>query len=483
MALAIIPITAVINFFYGRFLHHNQVKVQTALADANHVANEVVGAIRTVFSFATEPAEHARYKCRIDTYYALNVRQIFVTAIYFGVCNTFLINMVVQAALLGYGSFLAKSPSTMLDPKILLAVMLYQGQLGEYFRNLLTSFNSLIKSSGAAAKVFDYIDRRPRYSGGVARFALLPSSSPAAAPAVVGGLERRSVQSRNNNDAANNSSSGSGGGGGGRIVFERVHFCYPTRLDTEVLRGVSFSAAPGEIVALVGPSGMGKSTCFHLLEHFYEPQAGRVTLNGVSIAEMDHADLHRQVSLVSQEPTLLSGSIASNIMYGTGLPPQSSSASERGRGGGGVSYERMGEAATAANAHGFISALPDGYDTEVGERGVQLSGGQKQRIAIARCLVNNPSVLLLDEATSSLDTESEAVVQEALERAMANRTTLVIAHRLSTVKSADRIIVLDRGRVVESGTHQELMLLHEDGVRPPSGVISYRALVQRQQLQ
>ena len=294
--------------------------------------------------------------------------------------------------------------------------------------------------------------------------------------------QTNAIQQHGGNDSGGGNDSSSG-----HVVFERVHFCYPTRLDTEVLRGVSFSAAPGEIVALVGPSGMGKSTCFHLLEHFYEPQAGKVTLNGVSIAEMDHVDLHRRVSLVSQEPTLLSGSIASNIMYGTCLPPQAHASRSEGGGGSdsssaGTSYARMVAAATAANAHGFISALPDGYATEVGERGVQLSGGQKQRIAIARCLVNNPSVLLLDEATSSLDTESEAVVQEALERAMANRTTLVIAHRLSTVKSADRIVVLDRGRVVESGTHHELMALHQDGVRPPSGVTSYRALVQRQQL-
>jgi ATP-binding cassette, subfamily B (MDR/TAP), member 9 len=252
LALGIIPITAVINFYYGRFLHHNQVKVQNALADANHVANEVVGAIRTVFSFATEPMEHGRYKMQIDGYYGLNVRQIFVTAIYFGVCNTFLINTVVQAALLGYGAFLAKDPTIALEPKVLLAVMLYQGQLGEYFRNLLTCFNSLIKSSGAAAKVFDYIDRKPRYTGGQPRFTLNSGST-----------RQHSSDARGVREVgATHTVTGNGGNGwdddsgqGGHIVFDKVHFCYPTRPESEVLKGVSFTAAPGEVVALVGPSG------------------------------------------------------------------------------------------------------------------------------------------------------------------------------------------------------------------------------------
>lgn len=292
-----------------------------------------------------------------------------------------------------------------------------------------------------------------------------------------------------------------------------VHFCYPSRPDVEVLRGVTLSAAAGECVALVGASGSGKSTVIHLLSHFYEAQIGTVAVDGKRVEDWDAAALRSVVATVGQEPVLMSGSVKENVLYGlvgragpgseafnaefgavdedgtegTGAAGGSGEVEgavwRRGGGGGDAEKEkmeaelvgRMTTAAKMANAAGFVSRLPKGYETEVGERGVQLSGGQKQRIAIARTLVVDPRVLLLDEATSALDAESESVVQQALERAMRGRTTIVIAHRLSTVRNADKIIVMAAGRVVEQGTHNELMRRPLIKGRP-----SYRALVRQQ---
>eukprot|EP00039_Didymoeca_costata_P007603 m.101644 g.101644 ORF g.101644 m.101644 type:complete len:855 (+) comp13749_c0_seq3:176-2740(+) len=470
LATGIVPIVATVNHFYSEWMHKNQIQVQTALAAANSVATEVISSIRTVFSFAMETVEHSTYSSKIQKYYILVTQQVFIQAVYYMFCNTFLMNMVVPAALLAYGTYLVRSPAILLQPKVLLAFMLYQGQLQEYFKNLLNSFTSLIKSSGAAAKVFDYVDRTPRYEGGP-RFHVKEHG--------LGILETNRMDkllSRNRNTNSNDGiyeddlpidENDTVTSKPASVRFENVHFCYPTRPDIEVLRGINFEAGPGKVVALVGPSGAGKSTCFHLLEHFYEPQVGSVTIDGQKVHTMDHKELHVRVALVSQEPTLMSGSIEDNIMYGCdGIQAESKEAQN----------SRIVAAATAANAHNFIMELPNGYKTNVGERGVQLSGGQKQRIAIARCLINNPAVLLLDEATSALDSESEALVQDALERAMKSRTTIVIAHRLSTVQKADQILVLNHGKVIESGSHDELMKNESE----EEGSVSYRSLVRRQ---
>jgi ATP-binding cassette subfamily B protein len=226
----------------------------------------------------------------------------------------------------------------------------------------------------------------------------------------------------------------------GEIRFDRLSFTYPARPEAPVFRDLSFAIRSGERVAIVGPSGAGKSTIFSLLLRFYDPQKGSVIIDGVPISQADLAEVRGRISYVPQDPAVFGTSIAENIRYGSP----------------GASDEDMRRAARMAVASEFIEALPEGYDTQIGERGVTLSGGQRQRIAIARALLRDAPILLLDEATSALDAESESLVQTALARVMQNRTTLVIAHRLATVLSADRILVIENGRIVEEGTHKVL---------------------------
>jgi len=235
----------------------------------------------------------------------------------------------------------------------------------------------------------------------------------------------------------------------GEIVFDNVHFAYPSRPDQKVADGYSLRVPAGKTVALVGASGSGKSTAVSLVERFYDPDSGKVMLDGVDLRELNVKWLREQIGLVGQEPVLFSGTIAENIANGRV----------------GATRVEVEAAAKMANAHSFIMEFPDGYDTEVGEKGGQLSGGQKQRVAIARAMIKNPSILLLDEATSALDNESEKVVQQALDELMltTKRTTIVIAHRLSTIRNADKICVVDKGRVIEEGTHDDLLALGEKG--------------------
>jgi len=229
----------------------------------------------------------------------------------------------------------------------------------------------------------------------------------------------------------------------GTLQFKNVKFNYPTRPELPVLQGLTFEAARGQTIALVGQSGCGKSTTIQLTERFYDSMAGSMYLDNQDASEINVAYLRQQIGLVSQEPMLFDTTVAENIMYGDLSRT--------------VSEEEVIAAAKSANIHDFINSLPEKYGTRVGEKGTQMSGGQKQRIAIARALVRNPKILLLDEATSALDTESEKIVQEALDKARQGRTCLVIAHRLSTIHTADLICVIDEGRVAEQGTHQELM--------------------------
>ncbi|HEX4848233.1 MAG TPA: ATP-binding cassette domain-containing protein, partial [Novosphingobium sp.] len=227
----------------------------------------------------------------------------------------------------------------------------------------------------------------------------------------------------------------------GKLSFENVTFRYPTRLEVAALADFSLTIEPGETVAIVGPSGAGKSTLFQLAERFYDPQAGTIKLDGVPLTAVDPAEVRRRMALVPQEGVLFAASARDNLRYGNWE----------------ASEEAIWDAARAANAEGFLRDLPDGLDTFLGEGGARLSGGQLQRIAIARAVLRDAPILLLDEATSALDAESEQLVQQALDRLMANRTTLVIAHRLATVRNADRIVVMDQGRIAETGTHDQLL--------------------------
>jgi ATP-binding cassette subfamily B protein len=226
----------------------------------------------------------------------------------------------------------------------------------------------------------------------------------------------------------------------GAVAFDRVRFAYPTRPDSLILDGLSFAVQPGERLALVGPSGAGKSTIFHLLLRFYDPASGRISFDGVDLPKADPADLRRHIALVPQDAVVFASSVADNIRFGN---PNASD-------------DQVRRAAEAAHAAEFIDRLPNGYETQLGERGITLSGGQRQRIAIARAILRDAPLLLLDEATSSLDAESETLVQKALTQLMQQRTSIVIAHRLATVLSCDRILVIDQGRIVEEGTHAQL---------------------------
>ena len=272
-----------------------------------------------------------------------------------------------------------------------------------------------MRSLGAAERIFELLDRKPEMapSGG----AVLPHVR-------------------------------------GEVALEDVRFAYPSRKDVGVIDGVSLRLFPDEVVAVVGPSGAGKSTLSALIARLYDPDSGHLRLDGRDLRELDVGFLRRQIGTVAQEPILFSTTVAENIRYGRP----------------GASEPEIEAAARAANAHAFIERFPQGYQTLVGERGVQLSGGQKQRVAIARAVLKDPRILVLDEATSALDAESEHLVKEALERLMKGRTTLIIAHRLSTVKDAGRVVVLDAGRIVQSGPHAAL--LREDGL--------YRRLVEKQ---
>ncbi|XP_057688792.1 ATP-binding cassette sub-family B member 9 [Corythoichthys intestinalis] len=408
-----LPFIALISEYYGNYYKKLTKEVQTTLARANKVAEETISSMKTVRSFANEDREADSYYDKLIVMYHLNKKQALAYACY--MWSSCISELALEVTILTYGGHLVVTGQ--MESSQLLSFFIYMLEMGECLANIASVYSGLMQGVGAAEKVFEYLDRKPEHP--------------------VDGTETLETFT-------------------GLVEFQDITFAYPTRPEIEILKGVSFTLKPGEVTALVGPSGSGKSSCVNLLENFYVPQQGHVLLDGQPVNIFKHEDLHSQVALVGQEPVLFARTIEENITYGLTD----------------VSMDAVVQAATKANAHDFITALPQGYQTSVGEKGAQLSGGQKQRVAIARALVRHPRVLILDEATSALDAESEHIVQQALNNIMKEHTVLVVAHRLSTVERANSIIVIDKGRVAEQGSHGQLMA---------SGGLYYK-LVQRQVL-
>ena len=400
-ALGVVPIVVGSAFYFGRRLRRITTGVQDKVAEATAVAEEALSQIRTVQSFVQEPAERQRYGDRVLASVRSALIRAEVRGVFFGVLTFSTFGGIVFV--LWQGGLLVLDGK--LSPGALVSFLLYTVTIAAAIGGLASFFSSYQEAVGAAQRVFELLETVPR---------IADQPSPHALPQPVRG----------------------------EVTFERVSFRYQPDPDAPwVLRDIELAVAPGEIVALVGPSGAGKTTLVSLLPRFWDVGEGRILLDGVDIRDLRLADLRGAIGLVPQEPALFSGTVRENIAYGR---PS-------------AAHDAIEAAARAAHAHEFVERLPQGYETVVGERGVKLSGGQRQRIAIARALLKDPAVLILDEATSSLDTESERLIEDAMERLLAGRTTLIIAHRLSTVRRADRLIVLDHGRIVEEGSHAELL--------------------------
>ncbi len=399
--LGILVVVVLPSAWFGRRVRRLSRASQDRVADSSAIAAEVLNAIPVVQSYTAEAREAARFDASTTSAFGTAVRRTKARA--------FLVAFIIiatSAALLwglyqGTQAVLAGRISAGHLGETIVYVIILAGAvavLGEVYGDLL-------RAAGATERLMELLDSRS------------PVTSPLD-PAACGAAQ-----------------------GGSAIALEGITFHYPSRPATAALKNFSLAIAPGETVALVGPSGAGKSTVFQLLLRYYDPGEGRILLDGVPTRELALHDLRRHIGIVPQDAVIFSSSALENIRYGR---PDATDA-------------QVVEAAKAAFAHDFIMALPEGYATFLGERGVRLSGGQRQRIAIARAMLKDPPLLLLDEATSALDAESERMVQAALESAMRDRTTLVIAHRLATVQQADRIVVLDHGRIVEQGTHESLV--------------------------
>ncbi|MFL5764331.1 MAG: ABC transporter ATP-binding protein [Bacteroidia bacterium] len=402
LMLAIVPVVAASAVIFGRFIRKTSKNVQEKIAESNTVIEETLQGITNVKAFANEFFENARYK--------KSTEEIIHNAIkggkYRGAFASFIIFCLFGSivAVIWYGVYLAQQHQ--LETGDLVSFIMYSAFVGASFGGIAELYAQLQKAIGSVERVFDILDEKPE-----------PLDITAA---------HKDITRVN-----------------GNVRFENVAFTYPSRKEIQVLRDITLTAKKGETIAVVGPSGSGKSTLISLLLRFYDPEKGTLYIDDKDAKSYSLTELRNNMAIVPQDVLLFGGTIKENIAYGK---PDATIA-------------EIVEAARKANALEFIDIFPEKFETVVGERGIKLSGGQRQRIAIARAVLKDPSILILDEATSSLDSESERVVQEALDKLMVGRTSFVIAHRLSTIRKADKIVVIEKGTVKEVGTHEQLMNL------------------------
>lgn len=397
LILILLPLLVLVAKVFGRRLKSLSTSIQDHTAALSTLVEEVISGIRIVKSFVQTQREKTRFADQVDQMLHLTLRRAGIMAVFIPVIS--LLTFSSATAVLWYGG--RQVIEGAVTPGDLFAFVLFAGILIGPFSAAARVFAQVKEAQGATQRVFEILDAQPDI------------------------CDRSDAQTLVTVD--------------GHVRMEGVNFSYDAR--HPVLSNLSFEAKPGELVALVGPTGAGKTTVINLLHRFYDPTEGRITVDGKDLRHVTVESWYRQLALVPQETILFGGTILDNIRYGNMAANEAA----------------VSEASKAAHAHDFITSLPDKYQTLVGEKGINLSGGQRQRIAIARAILKNPRILLLDEATSSLDTESERLVQEALQRLMEGRTTFVVAHRLSTIQRADRILVFDKGKLVEEGTHAQLM--------------------------
>ncbi|MER9739907.1 ABC transporter transmembrane domain-containing protein [Mesorhizobium sp. M0187] len=400
LVIAAIPLIVLPLVAFGRSVRRRSRQAQDTLAQATAYASEQIGAVRTLQAFTNETLVTGRFSAAVEAAFQAARSSIFSRSLLTFFAIFMIFSSVVAVLWFGSRDVLAGTMSPGTLGQFLLYSVFAAGALGA----LSEVWGELAQAAGAAERLTEILDETP---------AIQPPANPLPLPAKATGA----------------------------ISFDDVSFSYPARPDRAAVHGLSFQVKPGETVAIVGPSGAGKSTVFSLILRFYDPETGRIAIDGVDVREADPAEVRERIAIVPQDVTIFAASARDNI--GFGRP--------------GATNAEIEAAARDALADEFILRLDKGYDSQVGERGVTLSGGQRQRVAIARAILRDAPILLLDEATSALDAESETLVQTALERLMQGRTTIVIAHRLATVLKADRILVINGGRIVEEGTHQSLV--------------------------